>query len=207
MRNYAKFENHFEDLTLEPFIYEFNEEEDIEGHKFIHVRDGVFKADPVFSVTRKEIKKLRCEYRDVVFFGFYTEDELSVFKLLISISGIGPKGALAILSTLSIDELRIAVLSDDHKAIAKANGVGAKTAQRVVIELKDKFKLEDVLSDSSSKDDLQDVVSNDIITETAMALTSLGYSNVEALRAIKKVPSSDTMSVEELLKAALKYIM
>ena len=144
---------------------------------------------------------------DMSLFGFYTEDELSVFKLLISISGIGPKGALAILSTLSIDELRIAVLSDDHKAIAKANGVGAKTAQRVVIELKDKFKLEDVLSDSSSKDDLQDVVSNDIITETAMALTSLGYSNVEALRAIKKVPSSDTMSVEELLKAALKYIM
>lgn len=144
---------------------------------------------------------------DMSLFGFYTEDELSVFKLLISISGIGPKGALAILSTLSIDELRIAVLSDDHKAIAKANGVGAKTAQRVVIELKDKFKLEDVLSDSSSKDDLPDVVSNDIITETAMALTSLGYSNVEALRAIKKVPSSDTMSVEELLKAALKYIM
>ena len=144
---------------------------------------------------------------DMSLFGFYTEDELSVFKLLISISGIGPKGALAILSTLSIDELRIAVLSDDHKAIAKANGVGAKTAQRVVIELKDKFKLDDVLSDSSSKDDLQDVVSNDIITETAMALTSLGYSNVEALRAIKKVPSSDTMSVEELLKAALKYIM
>lgn len=144
---------------------------------------------------------------DMSLFGFYTEDELFVFKLLISISGIGPKGALAILSTLSIDELRIAVLSDDHKAIAKANGVGAKTAQRVVIELKDKFKLEDVLSDSSSKDDLQDVVSNDIITETAMALTSLGYSNVEALRAIKKVPSSDTMSVEELLKAALKYIM
>lgn len=144
---------------------------------------------------------------DMSLFGFYSEDELSVFKLLISISGIGPKGALAILSTLSIDELRIAVLSDDHKAIAKANGVGAKTAQRVVIELKDKFKLEDVLSDSVTKDDLQDSVSNDIITETAMALTSLGYSNVEALRAIKKVPSSDTMSVEELLKASLKYIM
>lgn len=144
---------------------------------------------------------------DMSLYGFYTEDELSVFRLLISISGIGPKGALAILSTLSIDELRIAVLSDDYKAIAKANGVGVKTAQRVVIELKDKFKLEDVLSDSVSKDDLQDTASNDIITETAMALTSLGYSNVEALRAIKKVPDTDDMSVEELLKASLKYIM
>ncbi|MBE5945019.1 MAG: Holliday junction branch migration protein RuvA [Lachnospiraceae bacterium] len=143
---------------------------------------------------------------DMSIFGFMTEDELSVFRLLISISGIGPKGALAILSTLSIDELRIAVLSDDHKAIAKANGVGAKTAQRVVIELKDKFKLNDVLG-GVSKDDLPDYNTNDIITETAMALTSLGYSNVEALRAIKKVQGADKMSVEELLKAALKYII
>ncbi len=143
---------------------------------------------------------------DMSLFGFYSEDELSVFKLLIGISGIGPKAALAILSTLSIDELRIAVLSDDHKAIAKANGVGTKTAQRVVIELKDKFKLEDVLTDVT-RDDLSETVSNDIITETAMALTSLGYSNVEALRAIKKVPDSERMSVEELLKAALKFIM
>lgn len=143
---------------------------------------------------------------DMSIFGFLTEDELSVFNLLISISGIGPKAALAILSTLSIDELRIAVLSDDHKAIAKANGVGAKTAQRVVIELKDKFKLEDVLT-SSAKEDLPDYGSNDIITETAMALTSLGYSNVEALRAIKKVKDNENMSVEELLKAALKFMM
>ena len=144
---------------------------------------------------------------DMSIFGFLTVDELEVFKLLISISGIGPKAALAILSTLSIDELRIAVLSDDHKAIAKANGVGPKTAQRVVIELKDKFKLEDVLSDSTTQEEISGNVSSDIITETAMALTSLGYSNVEALRAIKKVKDSETMTVEELLKAALKNIM
>lgn len=140
-------------------------------------------------------------------FGFLTQDEISVFKMLISVSGIGPKGALAIMSVLTVDELRIAVLSEDHKAIAKANGVGPKTAQRVVIELKDKFKLDDVLSDLSEPGDLPDTVSNDIITETAMALTSLGYSNVEALRAIKKVKDSDKMTVEELLKASLKYIM
>ncbi|MBQ8412311.1 MAG: Holliday junction branch migration protein RuvA [Lachnospiraceae bacterium] len=144
---------------------------------------------------------------DMSLFGFLSRDELSVFKLLISISGIGPKGALAILSTLTIDELRIAILSDDHKAISKANGIGAKTAQRVVIELKDKFKLEDVLTDSYSKDEASDYSNNDNVTETAMALTSLGYSNVEALRAIKKVKDSDKMSVEELLKAALKFIM
>ena len=144
---------------------------------------------------------------DVSLFGFYSPDELDVFKLLISISGIGPKGALAILSTLSIDELRLAVLSDDHKAIAKANGVGAKTAQRVVIELKDKFKLEDALTDGFIKDDFSDDSGNDTITETAMALTSLGYSNVEALRAIKKVKDIENMTAEQLLKAALKNIM
>ena len=127
--------------------------------------------------------------------------------MLISVSGIGPKGALAIMTVLTVDELRIAVLSEDYKAISKANGVGTKTAQRVVIELKDKFKLDDVLSGLSDQADLPDTGSNDIITETAMALTSLGYSNVEALRAIKKVKDSDKMSVEELLKASLKFIM
>lgn len=140
-------------------------------------------------------------------FGFLSQDEISVFKMLISVSGIGPKGALAIMTVLTVDELRIAVLSEDYKAISKANGVGTKTAQRVVIELKDKFKLNDVLSGLSEQADLPDTGSNDIITETAMALTSLGYSNVEALRAIKKVKDSDKMSVEELLKASLKFIM
>lgn len=140
-------------------------------------------------------------------FGFLSQDEISVFKMLISVSGIGPKGALAIMTVLTVDELRIAVLSEDYKAISKANGVGTKTAQRVVIELKDKFKLDDVLSGLSDQADLPDTGSNDIITETAMALTSLGYSNVEALRAIKKVKDADKMSVEELLKASLKFIM
>ncbi len=143
----------------------------------------------------------------VALFGFLSQDEISVFKMLISVSGIGPKGALAIMTVLTVDELRIAVLSEDYKAISKANGVGAKTAQRVVIELKDKFKLDDVLSGIADDNELPDTGSNDIITETAMALTSLGYSNVEALRAIKKVKDADKMSVEELLKAALKYIM
>lgn len=142
---------------------------------------------------------------DMSLFGFLTKEERTVFRLLISISGIGPKGALAILSALSIEELRIAVLSDDHKAIAKANGVGAKTAQRVVMELRDKFKLEDIYTQDAL--DLSDTVSNDMMSEAAMALTSLGYSNVEALRAIKKVPGYETMSVEELLKAALKQII
>lgn len=143
---------------------------------------------------------------DMSLFGFLSKEERSVFMMLINVSGIGPKSALSILSCLTVDELRMAVLSDDHKAIAKANGVGPKTAQRVIIELRDKFHLEDVLNDFEDDASFTSA-SEDIISEAAMALSSLGYSNVEALRAIKKVPGSDSMTVEQLLKEALKHIM
>lgn len=143
---------------------------------------------------------------DISLYGFLTKEELDIFRLLIGISGIGPKGALAILSTLSVDELRIAVLSEDYKAIAKANGVGTKTAQRLVIELKDKLKLEDVLS-GFEDDNSASNVNPDNISEASMALVSLGYTNSEALKAIKKVSGYDTMSVENLIKAALKKMI
>ena len=143
---------------------------------------------------------------DMSLFGSLSKEERSVFMMLINVSGIGPKSALSILSCLTVDELRMAVLSDDHKAIAKANGVGPKTAQRVIIELRDKFHLEDVLNDFEDDASFTSA-SEDIISEAAMALSSLGYSNVEALRAIKKVPGSDSMTVEQLLKEALKHIM
>ena len=143
---------------------------------------------------------------DMSLFGFLSADELAAFRMLISVSGIGPKGAIAVLSELTVDDLRIAVLSDDHKAIAKAQGIGPKTAQKVVLELRDKMKLEDVFADS--EDASMDVsATKDTISETAMALSSLGYSNVEALRAIKKVQGADGMTVEELLKAALKHML
>ena len=144
---------------------------------------------------------------DISLFGFVTREELQAFLLLIGVNGIGPKGALSILSVLTMDELRMAILSDDAKAIAKANGVGVKTAQRVVMELKDKFKLEDVFEDLSGATDLSEAGNHDMISEVAMALTSLGYSNVEALRAIKKVDNYENLSVEQLLKEALKKIM
>ena len=143
---------------------------------------------------------------DMSLFGFLTKEERSVFRMLINVSGVGPKSALSILSCLSVDELRMAVLSDDYKAIAKANGIGPKTAQRLIIELRDKFHLEDVL-DGYEENTSDTAVPEDLVSEAAMALSSLGYSNVEALRAIKKVPNSEGMTVEQLLKAALKNII
>lgn len=144
---------------------------------------------------------------EISLFGFLSKDEIRIFQLLIAISGIGPKAALSIMSCLTIDELHMAVLSEDSKAISKANGIGAKTAQRVIIELKDKIKLEDLYDDFSSEEAYnEDRTNQDSISEAALALTSLGYSNVDALRAVKKIKGADRMSVEELLKAALKVI-
>lgn len=79
----------------------------------------------------------------MILYGFLSKDDLEIFKLLITVSGIGPKGGLAILSTLPADDLRFAILSGDSKAISKAPGIGAKTAQRVILDLKDKLSLED----------------------------------------------------------------
>ena len=87
---------------------------------------------------------------DVSLYGFLTKDELEIFKRIISVSGIGPKGGLAILSTLSADDLRFAVLSDDAKAIAKSPGIGLKTASKLILELKDKFDLQEAFDKKSA---------------------------------------------------------
>ncbi len=143
---------------------------------------------------------------EISLYGFLTTEELDVFKLLINISGVGPKAATSILSTLSVDELGMAVLSDDTKAISKANGIGAKGAQRIIIELKDKLRIEDMIKTGDSTESI-DNNSNGIIGEVTMALASMGFSNSDAMRAIKKVDSYENMSVEELLKATLKKIV
>lgn len=146
---------------------------------------------------------------DISLFGFLTKDEIEVFKLLIGVSGIGPKNALSIMSALTMDELRMAVIAGDYKAIAKANGVGPKTAQKAVIELKDKFKLEDVFGTSDTADDsLSDGTGDDIISDAVLALNALGYSESEALRIVKKTALNGKYdTVEALIKASLKNIM
>lgn len=142
---------------------------------------------------------------DISLYGFLTKDELTCFRQLINISGVGPKVALAIMSALDMDELRLAILSEDYKAITKANGVGQKMAQRVVMELKDKIKLEDMTTYQSYISD--EPMHDDAVSETAQALTALGYTNSEALKAIKKVTDYQNLSTEQLLKEALKKMM
>lgn len=168
--------------------------------------------------TRTTISKLSVEKSDNVtvftylnvredaldLFGFATEQELDAFKLLIGVSGVGPKAALAILSELTPDNFAVAVASGDAKAITAANGVGPKLAQRVIMELKDKIANVSFISEESSAvSGAVNTVSNLSNTaEAVAALTALGYSQTEASVAVSKL--SPSLSVEELIKGALK---
>ena len=137
-------------------------------------------------------------------FGFSTKEELDAFKMLITVSGVGPKAAIAILSELSPDNLAVAIASGDSKAITRANGVGPKLAQRIVMELKDKISNVSFISEESiSVSNAVNSVNNMSNTAEAIAaLTALGYSQTEASVAVSKL--SPTLSVEELIKGALK---
>ena len=143
----------------------------------------------------------------VALYGFLTKDDLEMYKQLITVSGVGPKAGLSVLSVLSADELRMAVISQDAKAISKAPGIGAKTAQRIILELKDRVSLEDTALMKDSGMGLAEMSASGGISqakaEAVEALTALGYSSSDALRAVKAVEQDD-MDVEELLKAALK---
>ena len=137
-------------------------------------------------------------------FGFLTKDELRIFKLLIGVSGIGPKGALAILSVMTTDDLRFAVLGEDAKAIARAPGVGVKTAQRLILELRDKLNMDDAAPQGSAAQPVPQAGAKGAKSEAVQALTALGYSSSEALKAVNEAEVTDETDVEEILKAALK---
>ncbi len=140
-------------------------------------------------------------------FGFLTRDDLQMFRLLLNVSGIGPKGALGVLSALTADELRFAVLADDAKAISKAPGIGKKTAQKLILELKDKLDLQEAFEQKLAHEAAREetvLAYGNSIQEAVEALSALGYSATEALRVVKRVEGAQDMNVEELLKAALK---
>ena len=152
----------------------------------------------------------------VALFGFLEEEALQIFKLLITVNGIGPKGAIGILSGISLDDLRFAVLAEDSKTISKIPGIGPKTAAKLVLELKDKFKLEDAIeaklihveqaagkgnagnSDSDKAAAMRD--------EAAQALVALGYSMTGAVKVLKEAEISESTTVEDLLKFGLKNL-
>lgn len=139
-------------------------------------------------------------------FGFLTKDDLKVFKLVIGVNGIGPKGGLNVLSQMTPDDLRFAVISNDVKAISAAPGIGKKTAEKLILELKDKLNLEDVLEQSDSTVTTSNGVGGGVQGEAIQALLALGYGSTEALKAVQSVAIDDASQVEEVLKQALKYM-
>jgi Holliday junction DNA helicase RuvA len=135
-------------------------------------------------------------------YGFLTRDDLEIFRKLITVSGIGPKGGLSILSVMDSDSLRYAIISGDAKAISKAPGIGARSAERIILELRDKIEMPGLGAAGAA--DAESRAADSVRQETAEALASLGYSASDALRAINRIPGAENMDTEELLRAALK---
>ena len=162
--------------------------DEIKIHTYLHVREDAMQL-----------------------FGFYSRDELEIFGMILGISGIGPKSALGILSTLSADDLRFAVLSEDASAIARAPGIGKKTAQKLILELRDKFRLDEAfekkLAHGSEIRSSLHAEGDSAQSDAVQALVSLGYSGTEALQAVRRVKAEPSMTTEDILSAALKYLV
>ena len=146
-------------------------------------------------------------------YGFLHPQDRDMFRQLLGVNGIGPKGALGILSVLRPDDLRLAIVSEDVKAPAKAPGIGTKTAQRMILDLKDKISMDDVLGSMASGTDLGTGSGAaamaglaEAAKEAVQALVALGYTNSEASRAVKQVEIVDGMTSEDVLKASLKHL-
>ena len=146
-------------------------------------------------------------------YGFLHKQDRDMFRQLIGVNGIGPKGALGILSALRPDDLRLAIASEDVKALAKAPGIGNKTAQRMILDLKDKISMDSVLGNMAQAADGGAIPGTASMAglaeagkEAAQALVALGYTNTEASRAVKQVEIVDGMTSEDVLKASLKHL-
>lgn len=135
-------------------------------------------------------------------FGFTTVEEKNMFLHLLSVSGVGPKAALAILSVVTPAQFAVAVVTNDVKTITKASGVGPKLAQRVILELKDKMKNEDL---ELTAEETAEISASDSMSEAVSALVVLGYSANDAKAAVKKADPS--LSTEEIIKKALASLM
>ena len=145
---------------------------------------------------------------DVSLFGFLSKEEKGAFELLIGVNGIGPKVGLSVLSTLSVYELKMAVISEDVKTISKTPGLGPKGAKKLILELKDKLSFEELEEDGVGAEIFDTYAdSSDSVMITIEGLVSLGYSKSEAAIAVNKVEDAKDLTPEELLKKALKNIM
>lgn len=169
-----------------------------------------FRGTEMMLYTSLQVKE-----DSMTLYGFSTPAERELFLLLLMVSGIGPKGALNILSVLPPDKLRFAILSKDEKAISKAPGIGAKTAKKLILELSDRLKIEATDQDpglggiSPADPDLSSADAGSEASSAVLALTELGFGRTESYQAVRKVLSAEGMEeadAETLIKFALKQL-
>lgn len=139
-------------------------------------------------------------------YGFLSRNDLEIFKKCITVNGIGPKGALAILSVMDADSLRFAIMSGDTRAISKAPGIGARTAERLILDLKDKIRIDDTMiaREISATAGVNAPADSPQKKEAVAALVSLGYGQAESLKAVNAIEGMEDMDSGAILKAALK---
>lgn len=158
---------------------------EIKIHTYFHVREDIMQL-----------------------YGFLTKSDLRMFELLITVNGIGPKGALGILSVLSADELRMSIFAGDAKTISKSPGIGKKTAEKLILELKDKVKFEDSIQSYANLSSRSDKEAQSMArTDAIEALVALGYSRTESVKAVQSVVFESGMDAEAVLKEALKKML
>lgn len=179
----------------------------------ILVPESLLNSMPVVGAEVKVYTYFHVKEDGMRLYGFASKQDRELYKQLITVSGIGPKGGLAIMSTLSSDDIRFAILSDDAKTIATAPGIGPKTAKKLILELKDKIDMESALAEAlehgeqnGKSEEGVDGVPDAVITDTVNALTALGYSPTEAMRAVRAVPMPEEPTIEQLLKLSLKNL-
>jgi len=140
-------------------------------------------------------------------YGFLSGEELSFFRMLLSVNKVGPKMAMDILGFMDVSELRMAIISSDSKTLSKCPGVGSKTAQRIILDLKDRVDASEALTASYTAGSVPaGILSTDNVSQTIEALVALGFSQTECAKAIGRIENAADMSVEDLIKAALKYL-
>lgn len=178
----------------------------------VHISASTCDRMPGIGESVKLYTYMNVKEDEMSLFGFLTRDEIRMFRMLITVSGIGPKGAMGILSVFATDDLRFAILAGDVKTISKAPGIGKKTAERLVLELRDKISNDDIAAGEAagvavpSGDGTGDNAARD---EAVEALVALGYNGTDAMRAVRKVLTSakKELNTEEMLKLSLKELM
>lgn len=175
----------------------------------VHISaDTISKLPPIGDTVK--LYTYTCVREDAfLLYGFLSRNELEIFKKCITVNGIGPKGALSLLSAMDANTLRLAILNEDKKLISKAPGIGARTAERLILELKDKLKYDDELISMEIAGSASiSLTSNDNEQkrEAIEALVSLGYGQTESAKAVNSIENIDSMDSSAILKAALKKI-